>query len=183
MKTKILALLVLLTSLLVGCKEEKKVDDLEIVQPIVVDEGFKVTLDVIAKVDDDFALYYTEDGTVNFFDTKPVWQGFKGNESVQQVTFNLPEDVIPTQLRLDFGMKQDQPNIKVEKITLQYKSKKREIIGAEIFKFFRADENQCKIDVSTNEIIANVNEGKRLTPSLYPHQIELGQEIETLVKE
>lgn len=180
MKIKSLLIVLSLFTILISCKNDKSVDSIEVVQQEEIEKGFKVSIDVIAKVDDDFALYYTEDGSVNFFEGATVWQNIKGNENSQRITFSLPEDIYPTQLRLDFGMKQEQPDVILNKLTLSYEGKIFEANGIEIFKFFRADENQCSVDSSTGVIKAKIKDGKRLTPSLYPHQLELGVEIEKL---
>lgn len=184
MKTKFVSALILLTVLFSGCKNEKSVDDLKVVIPEVVDNTFKVVIDVIVKKDDDFALYYTEDGTINFYNIEPVWQGVKGSENSQQVTFIVPEDVSPTEVRLDFGLKNEQEDIILKNFTISYKGKTFNASGADIFKYFVADENQCTADPATGTIKAKVKDGKRLTPSLYPSEGggPLGKQIELLFK-
>lgn len=182
MKTKIILGIFFLTILFTGCKNEKSVDNLELVKPEVVDTNFKVIVDVIVKKDDDFALYYTTDGSINFFSIPPVWQGVKGGEGVQQVTFIVPDEIIPTQVRVDFGMKQDQPDIVLKKMTLMYMGKTFILEGTKIFDYFQADVNQCAADSATGTITAKVKEGKRLTPSIYPNPELLGKEIELLTK-
>lgn len=182
MRTRIIVALFLLTNLFVGCKDEKSVDNLEVVNTEEVDNIFRVTLKVIVKKQDDFALFYTEDGTVNFFDVKPIWSGVKGSDSEQEVNFTLPEGVYPTQLRFDLGLKENQENVVIKGVKISYKGKIFESNGADFFTYFRADENQCKADVVTGVITANVENGKRKVPSIYPHQAILGKKLETLGK-
>ena len=106
---KLFAILIVFT--IFSCKDEKSIDNLEVVKPeAVVDPNFKVTVNVIVKKDDDFCLFYTEDGTADF-KGDPIWTGVKGNESVQPIVYTLPKDIYPTQLRLDFGLKKDQEDI------------------------------------------------------------------------
>jgi hypothetical protein len=179
MKTKISLGLILLASIFSGCKDGKSVDDLKVVKP-EADPNFIVTIDVIAKKNDDFALYYTVDGSINFFSIPPVWQGFKGSESIQQITFVVPEQTFPTQIRLDFGMKQNQPDIVLQKIKMSHNGKDFIISGPDIFKYFVADPNQCTADPATGTIKANMKDGKRLTPSIYPNPDALGKGIKTI---
>lgn len=168
--------------LLLGCKNEKSVDDLKVVDSEFVDKSFKVVFEVIAQKEDDFALLYTMDGSINFYSIPAIWQHFKGSNDVQEISFIIPELDIPTQLRIDLGLKQDQPNIKIKGFKLIYGDKTFEAKGPDVFKYFRADENQCKVDIATGEVVANVKDGKRLTPSLYPIEIELSKQISLLVK-
>jgi hypothetical protein len=180
MKAKFVLLIVLFSSILIGCKDEKSVDNLEVVKHEVADDLFRVTLKVIVKKQDDFALFYTEDGSVNFFDVKPIWQGVKSSDVEQDVTFVLPQDVYPSQLRFDLGLKEDQEDIVLKGVKMTYKGNVFEAYGTEFFTYFRADENQCKIDPSSGLVTANVENGKRKVPSIYPHQAILGQKLENL---
>ena len=101
---------------------------------------------------------------------------------MQHISFSLKKDAVPTQLRLDFGMKKDQEDIVLKSIVLEYNGKKREIIGAEIGTYFRADENKCTFDPATGIIKALVKDGVRQNPSLYPQEKVLNQEINKLAK-
>ena len=181
MKTKFIAALFLLTNLLVGCKDEKSVDNLEVVNNETTVENFvKINLKVIVKKKDDFALYFTEDGSINFFDVKPIWQGVKASDTEQEVVFSLPEGVYPTQLRFDLGLNKEQEDIIIKGLKITYKGKIFEANGPEFFTYFRADENQCTADVFTGTIKAVVKDGLRKGPSIYPHQAILGKKLETL---
>lgn len=166
--------------LLFGCKDEKSIDSLEVVKPTVEESSFfKISLNVILKKDDDFALFYTTDGSTDF-KIDPMWQGIKGNSETQQINYTLPAKVFPTQLRMDFGLKQDQEEIILKSVILEYKDKKREIAGAELANFFRADENKCSFDATSGVIKAVVKEGKKQSPSLYPQEAFLGPELKKL---
>ena len=182
MKTKFIAALVLLTVFMSGCKDEKSVDNLDIVKPEVIDNAFKVTLDVIVKENDDFSLFYTEDGSTDFTRIKPIWISVKGSEASQKVTYSLPEDVIPTQLRLDFGINKNQKDIVLNSVTMSYKGKTKTIGCPNLVSFFRADDSKCTFDHVTGKIVAKMIDGNRQYPSLYPHETVLQPEIEKLVK-
>ena len=117
MKNTILGALILLLTTLTSCKNEKSVDNLEVVTPQVVDESFKVTVDVVVKKDDDFCFFYTDGSGPAFKD--PIWTGVKGSETPQKVTYTIPDENFPSEIRLDFGMKKDQEDI-VLKSVLQF---------------------------------------------------------------
>ncbi|OYU85523.1 MAG: hypothetical protein CFE24_01060 [Flavobacterium sp. BFFFF2] len=171
----------IIAMLFVGCKNEKSVDDLNVVKSEAVDNSFKVTVNVIAKKDDDFSLFYSEDGTTNF-SAKPIWQKVKGNDVEQSLVYTLPEEVYPTELRLDFGLNKVQEDIVLKGLVLEYKGKTKLIAGPELGKYFRADQNKCTFDPATGVIKALVTNGERQGPSLYPHETVLKPEMEKLAK-
>lgn len=181
MKTKFISLLILLTVFVTGCKNEKSIDNLDIVNPEVVDNSFKVTLNVVVKENDDFSLFYSEDGSSDFTKIKPIWISVKGSELSQNVTFALPEDVIPTQLRLDFGINKIQKDIVLNGVTMAYKGKSKTIRCPELVSFFRADDSKCTFDHLTGKIVAKVVNDIRQFPSLYPHETVLQPEINKLI--
>jgi hypothetical protein len=173
------SLLVLLFCMLsfFGCK--KKSSDESIGASHVV-SPFKVTLKFIAQQKDAFCLLYTEDGSINFGE-QGIWKGFEGSVNEQTVNFEFPNNVVPTQLRLDLGIKPEQTDITLKSLSLEYNGKKREIVGAEIGTFFKAEGSTCKFDPSTGVVKANVEKGKRVNPCLYPNELPLKQEIVKLV--
>jgi hypothetical protein len=142
---------------------------------------FRVTAKVVIKGDDTFSLFYTEDGSTDF-KIDPIWVAVKGSETEQNVVFSLPEDIIPTELRLDFGFKKNPQDITLRSLTLEYGKKKRVIAGVELGHFFRADESKCSFNSQTGVIAAVVKDGVRQYPSLYPQEANLKQEIEKLIK-
>jgi hypothetical protein len=179
MKIRIITAIFLISTLFIGCKNEKSVDELEVDKPTVVENFFKVKLKFIAKKDDNFCLFYSEDGTTNF-NPEAIWNDVKGQADIQTIEYNLPNDVYPTQLRLDFGMKKEQEDIVLKGVILEYNGKIREILGAELGLYFRADETKCTFDPGTGIIKALIKDGQRQNPSLYPHEKVLKAEIEKL---
>lgn len=169
-------------TILFGCKNETPIDNLEVISPksekFDVDL-FKITLNVVVKKDDDFAIFYTTDGSTDF-KIAPIWHAVKGNSDAQEIKIELPNNIFPTQLRMDFGLKQDQEDVVLKSVILEYKDKKREISGLEIANFFRADENKCTFDRNTGIIKAVVKDGKKESPSLYPQESFLGPELKKL---
>lgn len=183
MKTRIILSILLVTVFFTGCKNDKSVDSLDVVKPEVVDNSFKIVLKAIIKKDDDVALYYTEDGTTNFYDVKPIWQGVKGSENEQEITYTLPADVYPTQIRFDLGLKKDQEDITVKGVRMTYLGKTFEAYGPKFWLFFRDDKNQCTVDINTGIVKAVVKDGERKMPSICPQQDVLGPELVKLARQ
>lgn len=180
MKTNLIILLFSM-SILFSCKNDKTESNTEAEKKETVDNVFKVTVNVIAKKNDDFCLLYTEDGSINFTQGS-VWQNLKGNENEQQVVFNLPKDVYPTQLRIDFGMNKEQEDITLKGIICEYNGKKKEIRGNDLGLLFRPDDSKCTFDSSTGIIKAIIKDGQKQSPSFYPQEANLGPELIKLAK-
>ncbi|WP_333877441.1 hypothetical protein [Flavobacterium sp.] len=141
---------------------------------------FKISANVISKTSDDFCLLYTEDGTINFGETV-VWTAVPGKAEEQKVDFYLPEDVYPTQLRFDLGLKQTaKDTIYLKSLHFEYNGSKLDIAGAQLGQYFRADENHCKFEPSTGAVIPVVKDGKVMQASIYPQEIELGKALKNL---
>lgn len=182
MKLKFILVLAIVATVFTSCKNEKSVDNLEVVQPVNKDNLFKVTLNVTVKKDDNLSLYYTVDGSTDFSKVEPIWKGVKGSDAPQKVEFELPVDVIPTQLRLDFSNNEKQEDIVLSNVIFSYLGKERNIGCPELVSFFRADDNKCTFDHVTGVIKAKVVDGKKQFPSLYPHEEALGTELKKLVR-
>jgi len=165
---------------LVGCKDEKSTDasaDKPAVTEIETTNNYQVILDVIVKKDDNLSLFYTIDGTDNFFTIQPIWVNVKGSDNVQQATYNLPADVVPTALRLDFGLAKNQEDIVFKKITVKHLDKTFTADGSKIWDYFGPNPITCTVDKNTGVIKAIVKNGERQSPSLYPGLTLLGQAL------
>lgn len=182
MKTNFIAILLLVTTLF-GCKNDSNNEKSNVENnQTEVSKNFKITLNVVVKKDDNFQVYYTEKSSNDFNEKESVWVEVKGSENAQDVVFNIPEDVIPTMFRLDFGVNEKQEDIKLNGVNIEYlgKSFKSEI--PLLANYFRAAEASTLIDFKTGIIKAIVKDGKRQEPALYPHETVLQPEIEKLVK-
>lgn len=182
MKNIFIVALIALT--FVGCKNEKTEENTtqqsgEAAAP--KNDFFQVTLDVTAKKDDHFHIYFSEDGSINFTEENSVWSDVKGSESSQKVVFNLPKDVIPTQLRVDFGWTKDQGEIVINNFEMSYMGKTKTIPGADFFKYFRPNEGNTIVNEQNHSVKSLPNDGK-VGPSAYPLET-LTQELEILAKQ
>lgn len=177
MKLKIITIIVFMLTLFTACNDKSST-----VNQKGIDHNFKITLRVIVKKNDNFSLFYTQDGTIDFSKTKPIWVGVKGKLNEQKVVFILPKKVLPTELRLDFGLTKNQENIILKSIIIENNGKKRTINGSELAGFFIADVKKCTFNASNGVIKAVIKDGVRQYPSLYPQEEMLKAEIEKLAQ-
>lgn len=141
-KKKILLTLLLILSL-VACKNEEKTENKPI-EPL----GYVITLNAVVKQNDNFQLFYSEAAelsSVNYDENSSVRVDIIGNSNPQNIVFNLPEDVSPTFLRLDFGANKNQNDIQINNINIEYINKKFDISGSMFFDYFTLNENTVKI--------------------------------------
>lgn len=177
MKNKLFVAVLVFSIAFVSCKDEKKPTEAE--KPAakeVVKEQFSVELDVISKKKDDFAVYFTEDGSINFVGEKAIWRGVEPKEEIQKVVIDLPEEVLPTNIRIDFGINKEQDDIVLEKFKLTFFEKSFEAKGSEFFKYFIPNESiKTKIDEAKGTITFLKNTEKYSVPFFYPQQAVLDE--------
>jgi hypothetical protein len=169
MKTKNLLLVFLLAFSIFSCKNNKTEN--APTEPVKEDKNFKVTIELIAKKEDNMHLYFTEDKSINFTEEKSVWVPIKGSEQAQQVVFNLPEDAIPTDLRIDFGggVNKEQKELVLKNFKMEYFDKTFEVKNAVIFNYFYPNKDNTILDIE-NATLRRVKEDQIMAPSLYPHK-------------
>ena len=136
MKAKFIMLFVLFTSIFVGCKDEKSVDESNVKEPTVETDGFTINFRAVVNEDDEFHLFYTEDGSDAFNGENLLKVQKKSAKTPQDITFIFPEDAAPMNIRLDLGNNEKQGVVKFDEMILEYKGKKFQVEGAKIFKYF-----------------------------------------------
>lgn len=182
MKTKFIAILLLITTIF-SCKNDSNNEKSNVENNQTgVTKNVKITLNVVVKKDDNFQVYYTEKSSNDFNEKESVWVEVKGSENPQDVVFNIPEDVIPTMFRLDFGVNQKQEDIKLNGVNIEYLGKSFKTQIPLLANYFRP-EPSTSIDFKTGIIKAIIKDGKRQEPALYPHETVLQPEIEKLIKQ
>jgi len=143
MKIRLL-IVVLSLSFAFSCKNntEENKKDAEATETALTAEQllFNVEMDVKAEKPDDFALYYTQDNSINFSDKEVVWRGVKGGMKSERLTFSLPENALPTNIRIDFGIKKDSKVITLERLKIAYLNKIIEVKGSEFLYYFMVNE-------------------------------------------
>ena len=143
---------------------------------------FRVTIQAMFPEDDVLSLYYTTDGSTNFAAIKPIWKEVKSTGKSQEIVFNLPEKTRPTELRIDFGKNQSQQNILLKKITMSYHGKSVELPGTLIFSYFRPDFTKTAFNATKATVHGIVKNGIVQSPSLYPKECTLSNEIKKLLE-
>lgn len=133
---KIRLLIGLLSLSLAFSCQKKAEENKEEIQLTPEQQIFNVEMDVKAENADDFALYYTQDNTINFSDKEVVWRGVKGGMQSERLTFNLPEDVLPTNIRIDFGIKKDSKDVTLERFKIAYLNQTIEAKGSDFLYYF-----------------------------------------------
>lgn len=177
MKHKIIIVGICLLSFC-SCKNEKDKDEVVVNNKPI--ETFDVALDVIVKQDDSLQLFYRDDTMPDYLEDKSVWAPVKGNNEVQHVFFNLPEDVIPAHIRLDFGKNKKQDPIEVKGFSMKYYDKVFQVKDTMFYQYFMPNE-QIEWDRKNAVAKTIVKEGKTYDPFFFPRET-LVLEIEKLVK-
>jgi hypothetical protein len=142
MKAKIIFLGLLASFTIFSCKNNESATETPKEVQQKQSMTFDVTLDIVIPSDCDLILYY-KDGTNEWFDEeKAVWAGVKGNNNQQTVVFNLPEGVIPNDIRLDIGRNEFKglQNVAVKKLTLSYLSNKFDITEDQMAMYFKPNQ-------------------------------------------
>jgi hypothetical protein len=146
-------------------------------------EVFKVKIGLKIMSDDQLSLYYTTNGSTDFSQKPPIWMTVKGSDDQQEVTFALPPKVRPSQLRIDLGRNPNQKEIYLGKVTLSYRGKGVEFPGTLVFSYFRPDFTKTRYDATTGIVTGIVKNGVRQSPSLYPKEGPLENELEKLFEQ
>ena len=183
MKAKYFILAVLLSAFITSCKnkETKEASETKTEKP-AVKENFNVEIEITAQTADDFTVYYSEDNTNQFSGEKAIWCGVKGGLTPEKVVFDLPEGAIPTNIRLDFGIKKDHKDVIVQNIKLAFFDRVFNIKGSDLLNYFIVnDEIQTTIDAAKGTITLKVDPTKNDGTYYYPRQ-ELIDEIAKMTK-
>lgn len=134
--------------LFVSCKnEDKKTEDSqEAVAEKVMDTVFTVTLNITAKKDDSFQLYYRKEGETSYVETSSFFTEFKGSDKPQDIVFRLPDGVIPDYIRMDFGTNKDQEPFTVNSFKMSYFGKEFKATGSEFFNLLLVEQKTATFD-------------------------------------
>lgn len=143
MKNKIFIMLAIVSVAFLSCKKDQDKEEKQVEAPIIQKkEFFSVDLEVVAPKADDFAVYYTEDATINFAGDKAVWKGVLAQPNkVQTVTFDFPKDVAPTDIRFDLGNNKKQDDLVLQSFKLSYYGKTFKAQGSDFFNYFSQNDS------------------------------------------
>jgi hypothetical protein len=181
MKTNIKLLLLLSLIIFSSCKDDKKTEE-ETNNESVKNDFFSVELDVINLLEDNFALYYTEDNTINFDSDKAVWSGVKSLSESQKVTFKLSEELIPTDIRLDFGLNKEQKEVILENVKMDYYGKSFQFKGSDFLNYYRPNDSiKTEID-QVKGSIKFIQNPKQFNPAFFYPNEKMLEEIAKITK-
>jgi hypothetical protein len=186
MKTKFFIIAAVFSIALSSCKKgaDAKNDGTPEAPKAEVKENFSVDLDVVSTVEDNFALYYTEDNSTSFSGDKAAWNGVKAEPGVQTVTLTLSEEIIPTDIRLDFGLKKgaEQGEVTLQQMKINYYGKSFVIKGSDFLKYFIPNKDvPSEIDAAKGTIKFLKDPKGISTHFYYPQQTVL-DEVAKLTK-
>jgi hypothetical protein len=92
------------------------------------------------------------------------------------VTLDLKEEIIPTNIRIDFGINKDQGDVVLEKFKFSFYGKSFEAKGSEFFKYFIPNDSvKTEIDTKNGTVKFLKNPKKFFTPFYYPQQAVLDE--------
>jgi hypothetical protein len=137
MKTPILLLILLIT--LTSCKEDKKTkvtieNGSEITKEIVQEENVIITLNAVVPNDDTFTLQFTEDEAFSFEKKDQVKTKITGSNVAQNISFKLPNKVIPTKIMLRVGLN-NKENVDIKGITFNNEEREFKVSENNFFQF------------------------------------------------
>ncbi len=164
-----------------SCKNKENVTDSK-PEEKPKNQFFSVELDVVNTLEDNYALYYTEDNTINFVSDKAIWSGVKGQPQSQKVLFKLSEEIIPTDIRLDFGIVKSQKEVILENVKMDYYGKSFQFKGSDFLNFYRPNDSiKTEIDQAKGTIKFLQNP-KRYNPIFFYPNEKLLAEISKIYK-
>lgn len=135
MKNKfLLAIFTAATLLFINCKGENK-EEQKAATP-EADQSFTITMNVIVPKDDNFQIFYNEDGSDNYTQDKMVNVVVKGSAQAQDLVFKIPENALPASLRFDIGANKEQGDVKINKFSMDYVGQHFEAVDSQFFVYF-----------------------------------------------
>lgn len=172
MNNKILLLLVF-CFFIFSCKnEEKKSDENSKNSEEVSVKRMHVQMDVIQTTANNYAVYYTEDNTINFTPELVVWNEVKPSSNVQTLDFYFPESAIPTHVRFDLGNSPQKEDVILNKFKLSYGDKSLEAKGSDFFNYFiKNDSIATEVDQVNGSIKFLKKDGSKAVPFFYPNEV------------
>ncbi|MCU0350596.1 MAG: hypothetical protein MUF43_07175 [Flavobacterium sp.] len=178
MNIKTLFTFLLIGSIAVSCKDEKKT---EIESQKEEAPSYTVIVNATVKQSDNFQLFFKEttDENTQFSEENSVRVDVTGSEQPQDIVFTLPVDAVANQIRLDFGMNKEQKEIVVNNFTMKFKDKSFSLSATEFFEYFIPDLNSMNIDKPTKKVLPITSKDGVFDPRMYSAQT-LADKIKTL---
>jgi hypothetical protein len=138
-------LLLIILSLFISCKKETN-ENKQVKR--FTDDTMKIYFDLIVPKDDSLQLFYIDQGIPNFSEEYSQWKAIKGSAEKQKISFTIPEPIIPSAIRLDFGKTKRQEDFKIINCTMEYHDRKYSTKDSTMVHYFSAN-NQFQYDGAT----------------------------------
>lgn len=178
MKSKNVLLTLLTLVMFVACKNDKS-PETNVETPEKSKETFNVAFDLVIKKDDSLQLYYKDEAMKDWAFDKCVTSVIKGSDNVQQVMFALPEDVLPTDLRLDLGSNKSQTEVEIKNFKMKYYQKSFEAKDTLFFQYFYPNE---QIEYNRAKAIAKPIVTDKIYDPIFVSRPVLSDQIKKLYK-
>lgn len=171
-KTVFLSLFVLVIASLQSCKKSEETKSESEDSKKETKQNFNIQIQATAAKKDDFAVYFTEDNTVNFNGENTIWAGIKAGNIEETLNFELTEDRVPTNIRLDFGLNKEQDSVVIKSVKVNYYANSFEFKGSDFFNYFNKDEQfKYNINVANGTLTLYKKDAEYKTPFFYPTQL------------
>lgn len=129
----------------VSCKEKQEKSDMS--QPIEQERApqetqanqpaqFSLTLKAMLKTDDQLQLFYIQEQSEGYGINQMITKDIVGSHNYQSITFELPKEDYPLNLRLDLGVNKNQGSISIEECILKYGNSSYVIKGEQFKEYF-----------------------------------------------
>lgn len=174
MKANIIVASLLTLTLFLSCKDEKKE---EVKAPVL--NNIQISLDLIIKKDDSLQLFYKDEAIPAFNEENSIITPVKGSSERQEIIFNLPEEITPSELRFDIGNKEGQSPVVINNFKMQYKDVVYDSKDSTMLYFL--PNNQLKYDAATKTLTYNKVENEPYDPFIYSTEL-LKKQVANLYK-
>jgi len=140
----------------ISCKNNEN----EVKPEVLKDKSLHVLIEAVVPKDDNFQIYWNEDGTDNFTGEYFVNIDIKGSDKPQLLDFKFPDDSMPKQLRFDIGSNKEHEFIKINYFKLKYFDKEFSCQAQDFWKYF-GNNTSISYDkkTATSKLITNLPEG------------------------
>lgn len=171
MKLKYYLVALLAIGSLVSCKKENTEDNTATEAAAQKENASSgkvaVVINAIVPKDDDFQLFYSEAGTLDF--DHNMMLHVTGKSDAQDITFSLDDDALPASMRIDPGDHKDQGKITINSVTVKYYDKSFVVKGGEELLKYLQPHNLVKESSTANSITFSVQEvNGEHDPMFYP---------------
>lgn len=119
MNNKLLLAILVVSTAFFSCKGEKTTENKE-EKKVEQNDSFTVTMNLVVQADDNFQIYYNEDGSDIYTADKFVNVDVKGKPEAQEIVFKLPAEAAPASLRFDLGSNKEQKEVKIVDFKMDY---------------------------------------------------------------